>query len=135
LVEDNAADEMLTVRALKEGNVPAEVHVARDAKQALSLLHGPGKLPNKPDLVLLDLNLPQRSGLDVLKIIRENKDTFDTPVVMLTSSIKKTDMQDSYKLRANGFILKATNPTQFLEEIKIAGLFWTTINLPRRENS
>jgi two-component system response regulator len=129
LVEDNAEDERLTLQALKRGEVPAAIQVARDGLEAINLLHGEGRLPKLPDLILLDIKLPKYNGLEVLQKIRQHKDTAQIPVVMLTSSDDWNDIDQSYKLGANSFIRKAMDLDQYLEEIRIAGLYWTVMNI------
>ena len=129
LVEDNAEDERLTLRALKQGEIPAAVQVAHDGQEAINLLHGEGRLPRLPDLILLDIKLPKYNGLEVLQKIRQHKDTAQVPVVMLTSSDDWNDIDQSYKLGANSFIRKALELDQYLEEIRIAGLYWTVMNI------
>lgn len=129
LVEDNAEDERLTLRALKDGSVPAAVHVVRDGSEAINFLHGEGHLPVKPDLILLDIKLPKYNGLEVLKKIRSHKDTAQIPVVMLTSSDDWNDIDLSYQLGANSYIRKAIDVEQYLEDVRMAGIYWTVINI------
>lgn len=135
LVEDNATDEKLTLRALSKGNVPAEVHVARDGSEALDFLFGElnGATRKIPDLILLDIKLPKVSGLTVLEEIRKHEETEAVPVVMLTSSDEMYDIAASYRLGANSYIRKTSDYDQFMENIRIMGLYWTVINrVPRQ---
>jgi two-component system response regulator len=134
VVEDNAQDERLTVKALKDGDVPAAIQIARDGREALDLLHGAGRLPKLPDLIFLDIKLPKYTGLELLQRIRQHKDTADIPIVMLTSSDDWNDIDQSYKLGANSFIRKAMDMDQYLEEVRIAGIYWTVINISQHRS-
>lgn len=115
--------------ALQEGEVAAAIHVAHDGVEALTFLHGEGRLPQPPDLVFLDIKLPKYSGLELLAKIRANKITASVPVVMLTSSDDWHDIDESYRLGANSFIKKAMEIDKYKEEIRIAGIYWTHINV------
>ncbi|HZH98127.1 MAG TPA: response regulator [Fimbriimonadaceae bacterium] len=130
LVEDNATDEKLTLRALRTGQVPAEVSVARDGKEALDMLFGDGADGNGflPDLILLDIKLPKVNGLEVLEAIRKNKKTESVPVVMLTSSDDMYDIATSYRLGANSYIRKTEDFDQFMEHVRLAGMYWVVVN-------
>jgi two-component system, response regulator len=130
LVEDNATDEKLTLRALRTGQVPAEVSVARDGKEALDLLFGENNDGNGflPDLILLDIKLPKVNGLEVLEAIRKNKKTESVPVVMLTSSDDMYDIATSYRLGANSYIRKTEDFDQFMEHVRLAGMYWVVVN-------
>lgn len=129
LVEDNATDEKLTLRALRNGQVPAEVEVARDGKEALDFLFAEdGRAVKVPDLILLDIKLPKVNGLEVLEQIRKNKDTESVPVVMLTSSDDMYDIATSYRLGANSYIRKTEDFDQFMEHVRLAGLYWIVVN-------
>jgi len=127
LIEDNETDEKLTLRALSAGNVPATVDVARDGAEALDFLFGNGKA-QVPDLILLDIKLPKVNGLDVLEAIRKHEETKAVPVVMLTSSDDMYDIAASYRLGANSYIRKAEDYEQFMEHIRLVGLYWIAIN-------
>lgn len=130
LVEDNPTDEKLTLRALRNGQVPAEVVVARDGKEALDVLFGDdASQPSLvPDLILLDIKLPKVNGLEVLEAIRKSKDFESVPVVMLTSSDDMYDIATSYRLGANSYIRKTEDFDQFMEHVKLAGLYWVVVN-------
>ena len=129
IIEDNAEDERLTRRALKQSEVPAAIHVAHDGREAIDFLHGEGRLPHTPDLIFLDIKLPKYNGLEVLEKIRAHKETARVPVVMLTSSDDWNDIDQSYKLGANSFIRKAIDIDQYMEDVRIAGVYWTVINI------
>src|ERR1700756_1210625 len=109
LVEDNANDEALTLRALKRANILNEVVVVRDGAAAIDYLHGQGKFAGRnvadvPQVVLLDLNLPKVGGHDVLRAIRADARTRFTPVVVLTSSKQDRDLIEGYNLGANSYV-------------------------------
>jgi two-component system response regulator len=141
LVEDNADDEMLTLRALKKSHILNEVVVARDGAEALDYLFGTGAhagrdLSAMPQVVLLDLNLPRVGGLEVLRRIRGDDRTKFLAVVVLTSSKEDEDLVSSYSLGANSYVRKPVDFTQFSDAVKTLGLFWLLLNetapVPRR---
>ena len=133
LVEDNADDEELTVRALKRNNVTNELVVARDGVEALDYLVGTGKYAGRntailPGLVLLDLKLPKIDGLEVLRRIRADERTRRMPVTMLTSSKQEQDVIRSYDLGANSYIRKPVDFNQFSDAVRQLGLYWLMLN-------
>jgi CheY-like chemotaxis protein len=133
LIEDNADDEALTLRALKKNHIFNEVVVARDGAEALDYLFGTGAYAGRdlsvpPQVVLLDLKLPKISGLEVLKRIRENERTRLQPVVILTSSKEEQDLAASYGLGANSYIRKPVDFDQFSEAVRQVGLYWLVLN-------
>jgi len=135
LVEDNPDDEALTLRALKKNNLANEVVVARDGVEALDYLFGAGAYAGRdvsqlPKLVLLDLNLPRLSGLDVLRRIRLEPTTQILPVVVLTSSKEDRDLVDSYRLGANSYVRKPVDFVEFVEAARQLGLYWLVVNEP-----
>lgn len=131
LVEDNRDDEELAVRALRKHNVANKITIARDGAEALELLLGPGADTRlRPQLVLLDLNLPRLSGLDVLKRLRADERTRLLPVVVLTSSKEEEDILNSYSLGANAYVRKPVEFGRFVEAVKTLGLFWMVVNEP-----
>jgi two-component system response regulator len=133
LVEDNADDELLTLRALKNNNIRSEVVVARDGEEALEYLwgsenpqeHSRGRLP---EVVLLDLNLPKLDGLEVLRRLRADARTKLVPVVILTSSNEERDRTASYNLGANSYVRKPVDFEQFSEAARQLGLYWLVLN-------
>ncbi len=129
LVEDNAADVRLTEEALKEGKVRNNLHVARDGMEALEFLKRQGKHANatRPDLILLDLNLPRRDGREVLAEIKNDPDLKLIPVVVLTTSSAEADILKSYKLHANCYITKPVDLEQFVSVVKSIDDFWLTV--------
>ena len=129
LVEDNAADVRLTEEALKEGKVRNNLHVARDGMEALEFLHRQGKFKDatRPDLILLDLNLPRRDGREVLADIKNDPDLKMIPVVVLTTSSDEADILKSYKLHANCYITKPVDLEQFVNVVRSIDDFWLTV--------
>jgi two-component system, response regulator len=134
LVEDNASDEELTLRALKRSQIRNPVVVTRDGAAALDYLfrRGPyaGRTGEVPQVVLLDLNLPKIGGLDVLRAIRDDERTKRLPVVVLTSSKEDQDLVRSYDLGANSYIVKPVDFNQFAEAVRQLGLYWLVLNQP-----
>ncbi|MFA6284443.1 MAG: response regulator [Desulfurivibrionaceae bacterium] len=133
LVEDNPDDEALTIRALQKNKILNTVIVVRDGAEALDFLHGTGNhagrdISDLPELVLLDLNLPKLSGLEVLKKIRENETTKLLPVVILTTSNEDRDKIESYRLGCNSYIRKPVDFLQFNEAIRQLGVYWLLLN-------
>lgn len=129
LVEDNPDDELLALRAFKKSNISHRVEVARDGSEAVNYLLKMDECKSLPKVVLLDLQLPKMSGLDVLKTIREYPRTQLLPVVVLTSSDEQRDMLESYRLGANSFIRKPVDFTQFTDLIRQLVAYWVTMNL------
>lgn len=132
LVEDNADDEQLTLRALRQCEVLNVVSVARDGAEAIEKLFGPDSMKPAPDLVLLDLKLPKISGLEVLKRIRSEALTATLPVVVLTSSDEERDISESYSLGANSYIRKPVDYEDFVDAVRQLGIYWLTMNRAKR---
>jgi two-component system response regulator len=135
LVEDNADDEELTLRALKKNNINNEVVVARDGEEALDYLFGTGAYAGRdlslmPQLILLDLKLPKIDGLQVLQRLRADRRTRLLPVVILTSSKEQQDLIQGYSLGANSYVRKPIDFGQFIEAVRQLGLYWLIINEP-----
>jgi two-component system response regulator len=135
LVEDNADDEQLTLRALRKNNILNEVVVVRDGQEALDYLFGDGEYAGRdpavqPQLILLDLNLPKVGGLEVLRRLRADPRTRLLPVVVMTSSDQDEDVVGSYQLGANSYIRKPVDFTHFTESVRRLGLYWLVLNRP-----
>jgi len=131
LVEDNADDEEMTIRALKGGNLANEIVVARDGAEAVELLVGQGcTAETLPAVVLLDLHLPKVSGLEVLRRMRADERTRIIPVVVLTSSADDEDRVASYELGCNSFVRKPVGFAAFGEAVRQLGLYWLLLNEP-----
>jgi two-component system, response regulator len=133
LVEDNADDELLTLRALKKNNIRNEVIVARDGSEALDFLFGSGihagrDLSQMPHIILLDLKLPKVDGFEVLKRVRSNEATKLLPVVILTTSNEDQDRIRGYGLGANSFVRKPVEFEKFIEAVRQLGLYWLILN-------
>ena len=134
LVEDNADDEQLTLRAMRQSEVPNIIRVARDGAEAIEHLFGPSAPTRLPDLILLDLKLPKVSGLEVLHRIRKEQVTRALPVVVLTSSDEEKDIIESYNLGANSYIRKPVDFDEFIDAVRQLGLYWLTMNRTSRIN-
>jgi two-component system, response regulator len=133
LVEDNADDEQLTLRAMRQSQIPNIIEVVRDGAEALETLFAEGK--RMPDLVLLDLKLPKVSGLEVLQRIRNHPATRTLPVVILTSSDEERDIVESYNLGANSYIRKPVDFDQFIDAVRQLGLYWLVMNRAKHPRS
>lgn len=129
LVEDNPGDVRLTKEALKEAKVRNEISVAADGEEALAFLKKEGKYAGvkHPDVIFLDLNLPRKSGLEVLKEIKNDEALKRIPVVVVTSSKAEQDIVKSYNLHANCFVTKPVDLNQFLDVIRSIEDFWLSI--------
>lgn len=133
LVEDNADDEKLTLRALKKNNIRNEVVVARNGLEALDYLFGTGAYAGRnlsvmPQVVLLDLKLPKLDGLEVLRRVRADDRTKLLPIVILTSSNEEADRIKGYGLGANSYVRKPVDFNQFSEAARQLGLYWLVLN-------
>jgi two-component system, chemotaxis family, response regulator Rcp1 len=138
LVEDNPGDVRLTREALKEGKVRNNLHVVSDGVEALAFLRREGKYVDavRPDLILLDLNLPRKDGRQVLEEIKEDAALRPIPVVILTSSQAEQDIVRAYDLHANCYVSKPVDLDQFIHVVKSLEDFWFTIvKLPPRTNT
>ena len=129
LVEDNPGDVRLTQEALKSSKLQVELSVARDGVEVLSYLRNEGKFADaqKPDLILLDLNLPRKSGLEVLAEIKADDNLKNIPVVILTTSESEEDILRSYNLHANCYVTKPVDMNQFLKIVQQIEIFWFVI--------
>jgi len=131
LVEDNLDDELLTRRAFERNGIANPILIARDGEVAVELLLG--ETPVRPSVVLLDLNLPKLSGLEVLARLRADVRTRGLPVVVLTSSREEADLVCSYNLGANSYIRKPVSFAEFVKAVGQLGLYWLVLNeLPGR---
>jgi two-component system response regulator len=135
LVEDNPGDVRLIQEAMRENNF--ELHVVRDGMEALDFLFRRGKFEavEKPDLIILDLNLPKKDGREVLKEIKNDRELKRIPVIVLTTSNAKSDIIKTYASHANCFITKPTGLDQFMKVMHAIEQFWLEIvELPTRED-
>lgn len=137
LVEDNPGDVDLTREALESGKIKNLLHVAVNGEEAMAFLRHKGKYTHapRPDLVLLDLNLPRMDGREVLAEIKSDDNLKRIPVVVLTSSKAEEDILKTYNLHANCYITKPIDLLQFLKVVHFIEDFWFTIvKLPPKED-
>ena len=129
LVEDNPGDYRLTQEALKEGKVYNNLYWARDGVEALDFLKRRGKHGEapRPDIILLDLNLPKKDGREVLSEIKGDEDLRSIPVVILTTSKAEEDVLRSYDLHANCYVTKPVDLDKFIVVVQSIDRFWLTI--------
>lgn len=126
LVEDNASDAELTLRALKQRNLANQVRVCRDGAEAMEFFSdGAGPVPK---VVLLDLKLPKVDGLEVLRRLKKDERTRSIPVVVLTSSREEPDIERAYSLGANSYIVKPVDFEAFARAVSDVGLYWLLLN-------
>jgi chemotaxis family two-component system response regulator Rcp1 len=133
LVEDNPGDIRLTQEAFKEGKVRNNLHIATDGVEAMDFLKKVGDKSEspRPDLILLDLNLPRKDGREVLAEIKNDEDLKTIPVVILTTSRADEDILKTYRLHANCYITKPVDLEQFLNVVQTIENFWLTmVKLP-----
>ena len=128
LIEDNADDERLTLRALRRNNIMNEVVVAVDGETALKHLHGDEGATERPALILLDLRLPGLSGFDVLQKIREHPKTRLIPIVVLTANRDPDAIVKAYEAGANSYLVKPTDPVEYSEVVLQIGMYWLLLN-------
>jgi chemotaxis family two-component system response regulator Rcp1 len=129
LVEDNPGDERLTREALREGKVYHNLHWVKDGVEAMAFLRRQGKYASvpRPDIVLLDLNLPKKDGREVLEEIKTDEDLKRIPVVVLTTSKAEEDVLRTYNLHANCFVTKPVDLEKFIVVVKSIDVFWLTV--------
>jgi CheY-like chemotaxis protein len=135
LVEDSPGDIRLTQEALKDAKMHINLHVVRDGEAAMSFLMREGEYANapRPDLILLDLNLPKKDGREVLKEIKESETLKVIPVVILTTSASEADILRSYSLHANCYITKPVALDGFLTVVRSIDNFWmSVVKLPSK---
>jgi two-component system response regulator len=136
LVEDNADDEALTLRAFKKSRITNPVLVARDGVEALDCIFRTGahasREPSLPAVVFLDLKLPKLDGIEVLRRIRADERTRTLPVVMFTSSVEERDLLESYRLGTNSYVRKPISFDEFTTSVGALGVYWLVLNeLPK----
>jgi two-component system, chemotaxis family, response regulator Rcp1 len=129
LIEDNLGDVRLTQEALREGKLANNLHVARDGVEAIEFLRriGPFASAVRPDLILLDLNLPRKDGRAVLAEIKGDPDLRRIPVVILTTSEAEQDVVQSYDLHANCYVTKPLVLDSFVQVVRSIDSFWLTV--------
>lgn len=134
LVEDNPGDVRLTIDAFKEGKVSNNFSVVEDGIEAMAYLRKEGKYTNakRPDIILLDLNLPRKDGREVLVEVKNDEKLKRIPIVVLTTSKADEDIIKSYNYHANCYISKPVDLNEFLRVVKIIEDFWlSVVKLPR----
>jgi len=132
-VEDNPADVEITLFALKESNLANRVKILKDGEEAIKYIFRQGEYSDcgiceHPSLILLDLNLPKISGIEILRRIRSDERTKEIPVVVLTSSRLDRDRIESYKLGVNSYIVKPVEFDNFSQAVTQIGLYWALLN-------
>ncbi|SNS57874.1 Response regulator receiver domain-containing protein [Noviherbaspirillum humi] len=133
LVEDNEDDVILAQRAFRKAGVDVPICVVRDGDEAVDYLGGGGRYGDRrsfplPTIVLLDLKLPRRSGLDVLRWIRADPALGTLPVIVFTTSAQASDLEQAYSLGANSYLKKPVTLEDTTEMLRAAGLYWLTHN-------
>jgi CheY-like chemotaxis protein len=135
-VEDNPGDVRLTKEALGESKVRNRISVVPDGEEAMAFLRQEGKYKDapRPDLILLDLNMPRKDGREVLADVKRNPDFKKIPVVILTSSSAEQDIVQSYDLHANAYVTKPVGFEKFISVVRQIEDFWLeVVKLPREE--
>ncbi|MBK1664304.1 response regulator [Rhodospirillum rubrum] len=135
LVEDNPGDARLASEAFKEGGLPTNLHVVQDGIEAMAFLRRERVYTGvpRPDLILLDLNLPRKDGREVLEELKEDPNLKRIPVIVLTTSQAEVDIIRSYDLHANCYIVKPVDFDQFIDVVRGIEQFWCTlVKLPPR---
>ena len=129
LVEDNPGDERLTREALKEGKVYSNLHWVKDGVEALEFLRRKGRYVDapRPDIILLDLNLPKKDGREVLQEIKADDALRRIPVVVLTTSKAEEDVLKTYDLHANCYVTKPVDLEKFIVVVRSIDVFWLTV--------
>ena len=135
LVEDNPQDAELTIRALKKHNLANRLILVEDGAEALDFIFGRGKYAirangDPPRVVLLDLKLPKLSGLEVLRVLKQDERTRSIPVVIVTSSREDPDIKTAYGLGANSYVVRPVDFDAFAETVSHLGLYWLLVNQP-----
>jgi len=129
LVEDSPGDVKLTQEALRDAEVPNILHVARDGEEAMRFLRREGEFAEKPrpDLILLDLNMPRMDGREVLGHIKADAELRRIPVIILTTSQSEDDIAEAYSLAANCYVAKPVDLDEFLDVVRAIDDFWLTL--------
>ena len=133
LIEDSAVDARLTERLFGRLNIPHRLHLVRDGEEAIKFLEKTALVPEKywPDLILLDLNLPRRSGYEVLEAIKKHPSLKIIPVIVMTTSDQEEDIRRCYELQANAYITKPDSLHSLLETLLAIEAFWLrSVKLP-----
>jgi len=135
LVEDNIGDVGLIEEVFEEAKIKNILHVAQDGEEAVLFLRGKGKLlsSSRPDIIILDLNLPKKDGREVLREIKEDEKLQNIPVIILTSSSAEKDILQAYELHANAYVTKPLDFNQFIKVVESLINFWLgVVQLPSK---
>jgi CheY-like chemotaxis protein len=138
-VEDDSGDEFFILRALKSVNLESRAVIVRDGEEATDYIFKTGRYQERPStldpkVIMLDLCLPKVAGLEVLRLVKEDERTRQIPVVVMTSSDSKFDVDRCYELGANSVFRKSTIIEEFRESLAIAVTYWTQINVHRSDD-
>jgi CheY-like chemotaxis protein len=130
LVEDHPADIALTRKAFGRVSTPNRLHVVLDGRECMAFLQKTGRYPDapRPDLILLDLNMPRMGGLEVLEAIDKSPDLWTIPVTILTTSAFPPDVQKAYALRVNSYVVKPVKYSDFLSLIQSLESYWFRVS-------
>jgi two-component system, response regulator len=133
LIEDNAQDIEITLRAFQKHHITGKIHVVRDGEEALECLFSTGRYTDRSPcqntrLILLDLKLPKVDGLEILQKIKADPRTKHIPVVVLTSSREEADLEKSYGYGVNSYVVKPVDFPQFSDAVRQVGLYWLMLN-------
>lgn len=133
LVEDNPSDAEMTIRALKKNNLANNLFHVEDGADALDFIYAKGNYTERasqplPKLIILDLKLPKVDGLDVLKVIKNDNNTRQIPVVIMTSSREEKDVIEGYRLGVNSYVVKPVEFGDFVKAVADLGLYWMLLN-------
>lgn len=134
LLEDEPADAYLVKTALKEGKIPVNLHHVTDGQEGLNFLNKAGEYVSspRPDLILLDLNMPRMNGHEFLQVVKSSPMLKDIPVIVLTTSDVENDIVRSYELGASGYITKPIEMAQFMEVVHQLNDYWfSLVRLPQ----
>lgn len=134
LAEDDPHGVELTLAALKPHGLDRNVQVVEDGEEALEFMQRRGRyadrIPGNPAVILLDLKMPKVDGLEVLREVKSHSETSSTPVVVMTSSTERSDVEKSYKLGTNAFVVKPIGVSEFVKTLGSIACFWSQLNEP-----
>lgn len=135
LVEDNDADVILVELAFEELALPHQLHVAHDGNEAMEFLNNQGRFADapQPHLILLDLNMPGMTGLEVLLLLKDHPEWRNIPVIVMTADVREKTIWEGYHQRVNAYMLKPSNVAEFVEGVRALTMFWSVVaTLPPR---
>lgn len=138
LIDDDDRDIFLTKRAFKKNDIASQIHVAKNGEEGLASLRQekPFEIVPRPDLILLDLNMPRMTGFEFLEVVKSDKELSLIPVIVMTNSQSDVDMRKSYRHRANAFISKPIELSDFMDVMKTIERFWfSAVRLPQQRGT